>query len=164
MYTSLKLVMFDLDGTLIETGAEIARAVNATLAHFAYAPVTQQQINGWIGQGTAELLVKALAAGSGESHEQIRNGVRLAAVKQRFAEDYLQFCGSASQLYPQVREVLIELKARGTRPVVHRREVGLRLLQGGLRRRLGARVRRSRRREGRGQSDGGDGEDAASDC
>ena len=118
MYTSLKLVMFDLDGTLIETGAEIALAVNATLAHFAYAPVMQQQINGWIGQGTAELLVKALAAGSGESHEQIRNGVRLAAVKQQFAEDYLQFCGSASQLYPQVREVLIELKARGTRLAV----------------------------------------------
>ena len=39
------LVMFDLDGTLIETAPEIMDAVNDTLRHFSLAEVSQQQVN-----------------------------------------------------------------------------------------------------------------------
>jgi phosphoglycolate phosphatase len=118
METTFKLVMFDLDGTLIETGAEIAQAVNATLAGFDFAPVTQQQINGWIGQGTTELLIQALASVSGTSELLIRNGDLLALVKKQFAEDYLLHCGTDSTLYPQVREVLSTLKSQGVKLAV----------------------------------------------
>ena len=55
------LIMFDLDGTLIETAPEIADAVNDTLRHFNLPAVTQQQVNDWIGHGTRTLLIQALA-------------------------------------------------------------------------------------------------------
>jgi phosphoglycolate phosphatase-like HAD superfamily hydrolase len=56
------LIMFDLDGTLIETAPEICDAVNDTLRHFDLKAVTQQQVNDWIGHGTRELLIQALAS------------------------------------------------------------------------------------------------------
>jgi phosphoglycolate phosphatase-like HAD superfamily hydrolase len=55
------LMMFDLDGTLIETAPEICDAVNDTLRHFELKAVTQQQVNDWIGHGTRALLIQALA-------------------------------------------------------------------------------------------------------
>lgn len=58
---SYDLVMFDLDGTLVETAPEIMDATNDTLRHFELAEVTQAQINAWIGHGTRELLISALA-------------------------------------------------------------------------------------------------------
>lgn len=118
METSTKLVMFDLDGTLIETGAEIAGAVNATLAGFDFAAVTQAQVNGWIGQGTTELLILALASVSATSELEVRNSELLSLVKKQFAEEYLLYCGTCSTLYPRVREVLTELKSRGVKLAV----------------------------------------------
>ena len=55
------LVMFDLDGTLIETAPEIFDAVNDTLQALALPLVSQTQVNDWIGHGTRNLLVQALA-------------------------------------------------------------------------------------------------------
>ena len=59
------LVMFDLDGTLVETAPEIADAVNDTLAEAGWPVVTQGQVEGWIGQGTGELLIAALSQATG---------------------------------------------------------------------------------------------------
>ena len=61
MSFSTKLIMFDLDGTLIETASEIKDAVNDTLSQFQLQHVTQEQVNDWIGNGTHRLLIKALA-------------------------------------------------------------------------------------------------------
>lgn len=55
------LILFDLDGTLVETAPEICDAVNDTLQHFGFASVSQNQVNNWIGHGTLELLIQALA-------------------------------------------------------------------------------------------------------
>ncbi|MBA4267320.1 MAG: phosphoglycolate phosphatase, partial [Comamonadaceae bacterium] len=61
MSNRFDLIIFDLDGTLIETAPEIADAVNDTLEAFDRPPVSQQQVNDWIGHGTRELLISALA-------------------------------------------------------------------------------------------------------
>jgi len=53
MNKSFDLIMFDLDGTLIETAPEIADAVNDTLRRCDLPEVTQQQVNDWIGQARA---------------------------------------------------------------------------------------------------------------
>jgi phosphoglycolate phosphatase len=47
MSNPFDLIMFDLDGTLIETAPEIADAVNDTLRRFNLLEVTQQQVNDW---------------------------------------------------------------------------------------------------------------------
>lgn len=108
-------VMFDLDGTLVETDREIADAVNDTLASHALAPVSQAQVALWIGQGTRELLIQAVAHARSEPAHAVRASDRLPAMVAEFDRHYDRRCGTASQLYPQVREALERLQAQGVR-------------------------------------------------
>ena len=115
MSTSPQLIIFDLDGTLIETGPEICHAVNDTLSQFDYIKVSQDQVNGWIGYGTLELLIQALTFATKTSAEEIRQSDRLALIKKQFDRNYQHHCGTSSLLYPHVREVLTELKMQGVK-------------------------------------------------
>jgi len=112
------LVLFDLDGTLIETAPEIADAVNDTLAAVGKASVTQQQVNDWIGHGTRELLIQALAWCDGTSSNAVRHSADFPRTEAVFARYYLARCGTRSHLYPRVRETLTELRAQGVKLVV----------------------------------------------
>ncbi len=112
------LVMFDLDGTLIETSPEICDAVNDTLRHFTLQDVTQDQVDRWIGHGTRTLLVQALAYARGQTVEQIHAAPDLAAIAAVFDRHYQERCGTRSHLYPHVREVLQALRSQGVRLAV----------------------------------------------
>ena len=116
--TSYDLVMFDLDGTLVETAPEIMDATNDTLRHFELAEVTQQQVNDWIGHGTRELLISALAYVQQKGVEAVRSDALLPAYLAEFDTHYQQRCGTRSHLYPQVRETLTALFARGVKLAV----------------------------------------------
>lgn len=112
------LVMFDLDGTLIETAPEICDAVNDTLLRFDLPAVTQQQVNDWIGHGTRELLIQALASSGKTDVAAVRASDSLALIAAEFDQHYQRRCGTRSQLYPQVREALTALRARGVKLAV----------------------------------------------
>ena len=107
------LILFDLDGTLVETAPEIADAVNDTLQRFGLPSVSQQQVNDWIGHGTRELLVQALATTTGTTAAQVRAADSFAAIEAVFGRHYEQRCGTRSRLYPRVRETLLALRAAG---------------------------------------------------
>ena len=111
-------VLFDLDGTLIETAPEIADAVNDTLGGLGLAPVAQSLVDGWIGHGTGELLVKALAHCRQISLEAVRDLPELPTIRSTFNGHYQSRCGTRSQLYPGVRETLDALRERGCRLAV----------------------------------------------
>jgi phosphoglycolate phosphatase len=115
---SFDLVMFDLDGTLIETAPEICDAVNDTLKHFGLPQVTQDQVDRWIGQGTRELLLQALADVRKVTVEAIRVSDTLVLVAAEFDRHYQRRCGTRSHLYPQVREVLHLLRKKGAKLAV----------------------------------------------
>ncbi len=117
-HNSYDLVMFDLDGTLIETAPEIMDAVNDTLRHFELAQVTQQQVNDWIGHGTRELLISALAYVQHKPIEAVRTDALLPAYLAEFDVHYQQRCGTRSHLYPQVRETLTALFELGVKLAV----------------------------------------------
>ncbi len=55
----MALVMYDLDGTLLDTAGEIAEAVNMTLEDFGHETVSDQQVRDWIGHGTGWLMKTA---------------------------------------------------------------------------------------------------------
>lgn len=118
MNHSFDLILFDLDGTLIETAPEIADAVNDTLRHFNFPEVAQQQVNDWIGHGTRELLIQALAHSEKTDAAAVRASARLALIATEFDKHYHARCGTRSQLYPQVRETLLALRQRGVKLAV----------------------------------------------
>jgi phosphoglycolate phosphatase len=109
------LVMFDLDGTLVETAPEITDAVNDTLRQFGWAPIDEEQVAHWIGHGTGALLVQAVARATDTPAAAVRDSERLAAIGTVYEHWYAQRCGTRSRLYPQVRETLATLRTQGTR-------------------------------------------------
>lgn len=113
-----KAVFFDLDGTLVQTAPEITDALNDTLRHCGWPEHSQAQVEAWIGQGTRELLVLALAQCSGQDVAQVRSGAQLQQALPIFDRYYQQRCGTRSQLYPRVRDTLRTLRARGCRLAV----------------------------------------------
>ncbi|MCJ7798243.1 MAG: HAD hydrolase-like protein [Polaromonas sp.] len=88
MSQTFDLVMFDLDGTLIETAPEICDAVNDTLRRFDLREVTQQQVNDWIGHGTRELLIQALAYSGKTDVAAVRASDSLALIAAEFDQHY----------------------------------------------------------------------------
>jgi phosphoglycolate phosphatase len=112
---SWDLVLFDLDGTLIETAPEITDAVNDTLRACGWPVVDEDQVARWIGHGTGALLVQAIARATGRSLEMVRSSPELAAIGAIYDRFYAARCGTRSRLYPGVREALAALHARGTR-------------------------------------------------
>ena len=49
------LILFDLDGTLVDSAADLYRAMNLSLKELNLALVTEQQIRAWVGKGAAKL-------------------------------------------------------------------------------------------------------------
>jgi phosphoglycolate phosphatase len=118
MMSKFNLIMFDLDGTLVETGLEIADAVNDTLRRFELPEVRQTQVNDWIGHGARELLIQAWAFSSQQDVAAVRASPRLPQIIAEFDGHYERRCGTRSHLYPQVREVLDDLRGQRVRLAV----------------------------------------------
>lgn len=115
---ALRLVMCDLDGTLIDTAPEIADAVNDTLAQCGLPAVRPQQVRDWIGHGTRTLLVEALASTQGRAVQAIHADPDLPRIAGIFDGHYQRRCGTRSQPYPHVVEVLDSLRAHDVRLAV----------------------------------------------
>lgn len=113
-----ELVMLDLDGTLVETGPEIADATNATLRDFAWPGLDPRQVETWIGHGTQELLIQAIAAATAMAPERVRRAGWLPDVAAAFDRHYAASCGTRSRPYPGALELLSRLREGGTRLAV----------------------------------------------
>jgi phosphoglycolate phosphatase len=98
------LVVFDLDGTLIDSTADLAAAVNATLARLAPAapPLPVDRIRSFVGHGATRLLERALAE-AGLPH-------RPQDVLPLFLEVYRAGMLNETALYPGVAEGLQALE------------------------------------------------------
>ncbi|MGQ9724333.1 MAG: HAD family hydrolase [Tepidimonas sp.] len=112
------LILFDLDGTLIDTAPEIALAVNDTLEELALEPVSPEQVIRWIGHGTRELLVQALADRWGMTPQAVQAAPDFANAEACFQRHYAARCGTRSQPYPQVIPALDALRSAGVRLAV----------------------------------------------
>ena len=73
---SIKLLVFDLDGTLIDSAQDLCNSVNATLEHFGRPALPDTTIAGYIGNGARLLVQRAFAADDGidPSEETLAKG------------------------------------------------------------------------------------------
>lgn len=100
-------VLFDLDGTLIDTAPEIGEALNLTLDELGMPRADSRQVRSWIGHGTRHLLGEALAARQGPDGQ-----VKVDSVLPLFRRNYRHVNGQISRLYPGAGETLAALSAR----------------------------------------------------
>jgi phosphoglycolate phosphatase len=61
----MKLIIFDLDGTLIDSGKDIVRSVNELLESFGRSPLPDARIRSYVGDGVRKLLERSLGGGPG---------------------------------------------------------------------------------------------------
>jgi phosphoglycolate phosphatase len=102
---SFDIVIFDLDGTLVDSVADIANAINQTLAEAGRSPLPREQIAGYVGDGAAKLVQRAFAAGA----NQPPSGDQLSARVVRFAAHYAQHICDETVAYPGVDLLLRRL-------------------------------------------------------
>lgn len=104
------LLVFDLDGTLVDSVPDLAAAVNALLREEGRSPLAQDAVKHMIGDGIPALLARALAA-AGDPREA-------AVLLPRFLTLYETNATRLSRPYPAVPETLAELRRRGYRTAV----------------------------------------------
>ena len=100
-------VIFDLDGTLIDSAPDIHAASNRVLAEAGFAPLTLAQVRSFIGKGVPHLVARLLQA-SGEAPD----GPQHAAMVARFTARYESAVG-LTRPYPGVVAALDALAAGG---------------------------------------------------
>jgi phosphoglycolate phosphatase len=100
-----QLVIFDLDGTLIDSKLDLAHAVNATRAHMGLEPLDFELIYSYVGNGAPVLIRRALGPDAGEA--QVEHAL------EYFLAWYGDHKLDNTCLYPGVRDALDRLKAAG---------------------------------------------------
>ncbi len=122
-------VVFDLDGTLVETAPDLIRSVNHVLGLAGIQAVEPSSIRPSISFGGRAMIVKALAIRSADLAEYEID--RLLAI---FLEHYAANIAVESHAFPGLEDALDELDRRGARLAVctNKREVMSRLLLGTL--------------------------------
>ena len=64
-FLNKNILLFDLDGTLVDSAPDLAYAVNQMLVKLSLTPFSQDVIRGWVGNG-ANILIKRALSGNSE--------------------------------------------------------------------------------------------------
>jgi phosphoglycolate phosphatase len=104
MRSSMKLLIFDLDGTLIDSLPDLIDATNHMLQSFQLPMLAPEEVRRLVGQGSRSLVERALP---GVSPEGIEEGLGL------FLGYNLAHIADKTRLYPGVTETLLALEAQG---------------------------------------------------
>jgi phosphoglycolate phosphatase len=99
---SLQLILFDLDGTLVDSATDIANAFNYAIEQHGIPPVSRTEIEAMLGEGMALIMKKF--------DEWKELGVDPAVIRKHFREYYLAHIAVYSSPYPGVEDTLQRLK------------------------------------------------------
>ncbi|MCL6415402.1 phosphoglycolate phosphatase [Aestuariirhabdus sp. Z084] len=101
-------VIYDLDGTLVDSVPDLHRAVQAFQQQLGLPLSTETQVRDWVGNGAAKLVERALKATAGDAAEAIFDDAM-----GRFLKSYQATNGERARLYPGVFECLQTLAEQG---------------------------------------------------
>lgn len=102
----IKLIIFDLDGTLIDSLDDLTAAVNVMLDRFGRPCRTKDEIRGMVGQGARNLVERAMG---NATLEEVDRALPV------FLDYNLAHIADRTRLYPGVAETLTALKTGGRR-------------------------------------------------
>lgn len=105
-----QLVIFDLDGTLLDTLDDLADAVNWALEQEQLPRRTREEVRAFVGNGIRNLIERAVPAGT----EAAQTDRVFAGFKARYAGH----CADKTRPYPGILELLARLRAEGIRTAV----------------------------------------------
>ena len=105
-----KTVVFDLDGTLLNTIGDLTDAVNYGVSHLGIKPSTEQEITGRVGNGAAKLLQRTLDKNNvqGDVNECFK----------RFSEYYREHMTCKTHPYDGIIHLLERLKQAGIKTAI----------------------------------------------
>lgn len=98
-----EVLLFDFDGTLIDSKVDIATAVNLTLGDLGLPLRTEEEIFSFVGDGVKRLLHLSVGEGNQDAYDR---------ALEVFREHYLQHCVQTTRWYPGILEVLQHYKER----------------------------------------------------
>ena len=106
----MDLLIFDLDGTLIDSRLDLADSVNATRRYMDLGPIDNDLVFSYVGNGAPVLMRRALGPEASDTD--------VARALDYFIRYYSQHCLDHTALYPGVREALDLFRERGARMAV----------------------------------------------
>jgi phosphoglycolate phosphatase len=102
----MRCVVFDLDGTLVDSLPDLTAAANRMLAASALAPLNAAEVRRMVGDGARALVQRAFAARGGQADD---------AAIEAFIADYTAHAADATALFPGAAEALATLADGGWR-------------------------------------------------
>ena len=110
MTVDVRAVLFDLDGTLLDTVPDLHAAVCAMLADLGRPALPEEAVRSYVGRGIANL-VKRVLADSLDAAED--DSPAPAEALASFCRHYARENGRRTQLFPGAREGLEAIRAKG---------------------------------------------------
>ncbi len=110
MENKYKAVIFDLDGTLLDTIEDLTDSCNQALAGLGYPPHTLDEVRQFVGNGLGVMMEKALPDGKANPDY----GQALDSMKKIYAGNYR----NKTKAYPGVLELIEKLKAKGIKMAI----------------------------------------------
>ena len=104
-FMAVKAILFDLDGTLLDTLDDLKDSVNHMLGAFGYPPRSREYVREAVGNGVRNLIIRSLPEGEGAE--------RVEECLNAFRAHYSQNLDNKTAPYPGVTDMLRAMKEQG---------------------------------------------------
>jgi phosphoglycolate phosphatase len=122
IFEKMKLIIFDLDGTLLDAKADITDSINRTLAIYSLRPLSRELVWSYLGDGAAYLVNRCF----GYYEKDVPPGAA-----ELFVKDYENHCLDNSILYPGIKSLLKNLGGFQKAVLTNKtHEIALKVLEG----------------------------------
>jgi phosphoglycolate phosphatase len=108
---AVQAIIFDLDGTLVDSAEDLRAALNILLGQLDLRPIAASEIKGMIGDGVLRLVERALVAANGDPRDK-------DVLLPPFLRIYQANPATRTRCYPEVTETLERLRRQGFRMAV----------------------------------------------